>query len=128
MTFEQRHVVTNGKWSSWARLKPSGSYLGSTWVEVGVIWGWLRPSWNPLNQTLNAKQKTLNPKPYTVAGLAYKTNAFLMGLKLQLSSVKGNVRIAEMTKSLSLDTCAAKTLFIANTNANILIGAIRKCL
>ena len=45
---------------------------------------------------------------------AYKTNAFLMVLKLQRSSIIGHVCISNPTNSLSLDACAAKLRFIAN--------------
>ena len=72
--------------------------------------------------------KTKNNKPYPFAVFAYNASCFSMVLKCQLSLNIEKARDAEMPQSLSPYACAAKTLFSANTNANMSIGAKQKCL
>ena len=66
--------------------------------------------------------------PTDLQFLLIKPVCFLMFLKWQLSSYMEKACVAEMSKSLSSDACAAISLFSAATSAKLLIPVNQKCL
>ena len=96
-----------------SHCSPLGAFLKQSWGHLGAILGRLG---DKLGQLCGANTKALNNTLFddSVVGphvhFAYKTFVFFYGFEKQCSTDIENIDLMKMLKSLSLGSCAAKSL------------------